>query len=140
MHGTHGTHGTQPQSRGEYGGIRNGPARSSSPGVLAVFDLLTEWFAQPGYHGCAIVNGVTDTRADPEVAAIARARLHRYRDLLESRLASLDVADAKALARRLLLLIEGASVVVTIERSTDAGADARAAAETLLLAASKGLS
>jgi AcrR family transcriptional regulator len=106
-------------------------------GVLAVFDLLTEWFAQPGYHGCAIVNGVTDTRADPEVAAIARTHLHRYRDLLENRLASLDVADAKALARRLLLLIEGASVVVTIEGNTDAGADARAAAETLLLAASK---
>ena len=103
--------------------------------VLAVFDVLTEWFAQPGYHGCAIVNGVTDTRADPEVAAIARTHLHRYRDLLEDRLSSLDVKDPAALARRLLLLIEGASVVVTIEGTTDAGADARAAAATLLTAA-----
>lgn len=103
--------------------------------VLAVFDVLTEWFAQPGYHGCAIVNGVTDTRADPEVAAIARTHLHRYRDLLEDRLSSLDVTDPAALARRLLLLIEGASVVVTIEGTTDAGADARAAAATLLAAA-----
>jgi AcrR family transcriptional regulator len=104
--------------------------------VLAVFDLLTEWFAQPGYHGCAIVNGVTDTRADPEVAAIARTHLHRYRDLLEDRLASLEVEDPPALARRLLLLIEGASVVVTIEGTADAGADARAAAEILLAASS----
>ena len=103
--------------------------------VLAVFDVLTEWFAQAGYHGCAIVNGVTDTRADPEVAAIARTHLHRYRDLLEDRLSSLDVKDPAALARRLLLLIEGASVVVTIEGTTDAGADARAAAATLLAAA-----
>ncbi|MEY9856139.1 AcrR family transcriptional regulator [Catenulispora sp. GAS73] len=108
----------------------SGPER-----VLAVFDVLTEWFAQPGYHGCAIVNGITDTRADPEVAAIARTHLHRYRGLLEDRLSSLDVEDPAALARRLLLLIEGASVVVTIEGNTDAGADARAAAATLLAAA-----
>lgn len=104
--------------------------------VLAVFDLLIEWFAQPGYHGCAIVNGITDTRADPEVAAIARTHLHRYRDLLEDRLAGLDIEDPAALARRLLLLIEGASVVVTIEGSIDAGVDARAAA-AMLLAASR---
>ncbi|WP_194915481.1 TetR/AcrR family transcriptional regulator [Catenulispora rubra] len=111
-------------------------APASSPEhVLAVFDVLTEWFAQPGYHGCAIVNGVTDTRADPEVAAIARTHLHRYRGLLEDRLSNLNVEDPAALARRLLLLIEGASVVVTIEGNTDAGADARAAAATLLAAA-----
>jgi AcrR family transcriptional regulator len=100
--------------------------------VLAVFDLLTAWFAQPGYHGCAIVNGVTDTRADPEVAAIARNHLHRYRDLLEDRLSGLGVDEPAALARQLLLLIEGASVVVTIEGTAAAGADARAAAALLL--------
>lgn len=105
--------------------------------VLAVFDLLIEWFAQPGYHGCAIVNGITDTRADPEVAAIARTHLHRYRDLLEDRLAGLDIEDPAALARRLLLLIEGASVVVTIEGSIDAGVDARAAAAMLLAASGR---
>ena len=116
---------------------RRTAAASGPDRVLAVFDVLTEWFAQPGYHGCAIVNGVTDTRADPEVAAIARTHLHRYRDLLEDRLASIDAEDPAALARRLLLLIEGASVVVTIEGDTAAGADARAAAATLLAAASR---
>ncbi|MBS2533073.1 TetR/AcrR family transcriptional regulator [Catenulispora sp. NF23] len=110
-------------------------AASGPDRVLAVFDVLTEWFAQPGYHGCAIVNGVTDTRADPEVAAIARAHLHRYLDLLEDLLAGLAVADPETLARQLLLLIEGASVVVTIEGTTDAGADARKAAAALLRAA-----
>lgn len=113
---------------------RNTATATGPDRVLAVFDLLTEWFAQPGYHGCAIVNGVTDTRADPEVAAVARTHLHRYRDLLEDRLTGLGVEDPAAPARRLLLLIEGASVVVTIEGTTDAGADARAAAATLLAA------
>lgn len=116
---------------------RNTASATGPDRVLAVFDLLTQWFAQPGYHGCAIVNGVTDTRADPEVAAIARAHLHRYHTLLEDRLSGLGIEDPRALSRQLLLLIEGASVVVTIEGTTDAGADARAAAAALLAASAK---
>ncbi|GAA1993107.1 TetR/AcrR family transcriptional regulator [Amycolatopsis minnesotensis] len=107
-----------------------GPAR-----VLSVFDLLIEWFAQPGYQGCAVVNTVTDTRAEPAVAEIARRHLVRYRELLEARLAELPVPDAPALARHLLLLIEGASVVTAIDGEPAAGADARAAAELLVSAA-----
>ncbi|WP_037066323.1 TetR/AcrR family transcriptional regulator [Pseudonocardia acaciae] len=110
-----------------------GPAR-----VLSVFDLLITWFAQPGYHGCTVINTVTDTRADPRTAAIARRHLTRYRGLLTARLRESGLpphADPDALARQLLLLIEGASVVTTIDGSPTAGADARAAASALLAAA-----
>jgi AcrR family transcriptional regulator len=100
--------------------------------VLSVFDLLIRWFAEPGYRGCAVINTVTDTRADPAVAAIARRHLARYRRLLEERSREAGVADPAALARRLLLLIEGASVVTAIDSSPDAGADARQAAADLL--------
>jgi AcrR family transcriptional regulator len=102
--------------------------------VLSVFDLLVEWFTQPGYHGCAVVNTVTDTRADPAIAAIARRHLARYRELLETRLGEVGVSDPEPLARQLLLLIEGASVVATID-GAGGGADARTAAVTLLAAA-----
>jgi AcrR family transcriptional regulator len=111
----------------ETAGAPPGPAR-----VLSVFDLLLRWFAEAGYHGCAVVNTVTDTRADPRVAAIARRHLTRYRGLLERRLREAEVPDAAGLARQLLLLIEGASVVSAIDGTPDAGADARAAAERLL--------
>jgi AcrR family transcriptional regulator len=102
--------------------------------VLSVFDLLIQWFAQPDYRGCTVVNTVTDTRADPAIAAIARRHLTRYRDLLTTRAeqAGADPADAAALARQLLLLIEGASVVTTIDETSAAGDDARHAAETLM--------
>lgn len=111
--------------------------------VLDVFDLLIRWFAQPGYHGCAVLNTVTDTRAEPGIAAIARRHLTRYRALLEQRLREVDPPaggpgdgrpniDSAALARQLLLLIEGASVVTAIDGSATAGADARAAAAALL--------
>jgi AcrR family transcriptional regulator len=103
--------------------------------VLSVFDLLIGWFAEPDYRGCAVVNTVTDTRADPRTAAIARRHLTRYRGLLERRLGEAGLpagADPAALARQLLLLIEGASVVTSIDGTATAGADARAAAERLL--------
>ncbi|MGD0555834.1 MAG: helix-turn-helix domain-containing protein [Streptosporangiaceae bacterium] len=100
--------------------------------VLSVFDLLIRWFAEPGYHGCAVVNTVTDTRADPAVAAIARRHLARYRGLLEARATEAGATDPAGLARRLLLLIEGASVVTAIDSSPEAGADARLAAADLL--------
>jgi AcrR family transcriptional regulator len=107
-----------------------GPAR-----VLSVFDLLIRWFAEPGYRGCTVLNTVTDTRADPAVAAIARRHLARYRELLTARAAQAGLDDAPALARQLLLLIEGASVVTTIDGTADAGADARLAAQRLMAAA-----
>ncbi|MFD9888654.1 TetR/AcrR family transcriptional regulator [Amycolatopsis sp. NPDC058986] len=109
-------------------------APAGPPRVLSVFDLLLDWFAQPGYGGCTVVNTVTDTRAAPAIAAIARRHLARYRALLEERIRETGVEDPIPLARQLLLLIEGASVVTTIDRDLGAGADARAAAATLLRA------
>ena len=100
--------------------------------VLSVFDLLIRWFAERGYHGCTVVNTVTDTRADPAIAAIARRHLVRYRELLTARATQAGVQDAPALARQLLLLIEGASVVTSIDGTAEAGLDARRAAESLI--------
>lgn len=103
--------------------------------VLSVFRLLIDWFASPGYHGCAVINTVTDTRADPAIAAIARRHLVRYQTLLESRLSEAGASQVEPLARQLILLIEGASVVTTIEMSAQAGQDALIVAHALLDAA-----
>jgi AcrR family transcriptional regulator len=110
-------------------------APAGDPRVLSVFDLLIEWFAEPGYRGCTVVNTVTDTRADPAIAAIARRHLIRYRHLLETRAREAGIAAPQGLAGQLLLLIEGASVVSAIDGNPDSGSAARAAAEVLLRAA-----
>jgi AcrR family transcriptional regulator len=112
---------------------RDAPA--GDPRVLSVFDLLIEWFAQPGYRGCTVVNTVTDTRADPAIAALARRHLVRYRLLLQTRAREAGVTDPERLAGQLLLLIEGASVISTIDGNPDSGTIARAAAQALLQAA-----
>jgi AcrR family transcriptional regulator len=120
--------------RRETAGAPPGPGR-----VLALFDLLIFWFAQPGYRGCAVINAATDTRGDndPDTTRLARRHLRRYRELLTERLteAGLGPEDAAQTARRLLLLIEGATVVTAIDGpATTAGTDARATAELILAA------
>jgi AcrR family transcriptional regulator len=104
--------------------------------VLAIFDLLMTWFAEQNYHGCTVMNTVIDTRGEQAaVREIARAHLGRYRALLAERLAEAGVAEPAPVARQLLLLIEGVTMVTTIDGDSSAGADARAAAGALVDAA-----
>jgi AcrR family transcriptional regulator len=109
--------------------------------VLAVFDLLADWYRQANFRGCAIVNAATDSRGDhnARVTALCRGHLQRYRNLLEARVAEITPrpADPAALARQLLLLIEGATTMAAIDDPVHAGPDARAAAATLLGARSR---
>lgn len=114
--------------------VRN--TETEAPGrarVLAMFDLLTRWYAEEGFHGCLVVNTSSDVRgSDGPVPELARAYLDRYRDLLERRLSDARVTDPPTLARQLLLLIEGATVVTAIDGPAHTGHDARRAAEALL--------
>ncbi|WP_067675207.1 TetR/AcrR family transcriptional regulator [Nocardia miyunensis] len=103
--------------------------------VTALFDLLTRWFAEQGFRGCAVVNYAADSRGGDSARDITRGHLMRYRKLLQQLLTEAGVADPAPVARQLLLLVEGATVVTQIDGDGVAGADARVAAETLLDAA-----
>ncbi|MFH8981592.1 TetR/AcrR family transcriptional regulator [Streptomyces varsoviensis] len=115
---------------------------ATAPGrerVLALFDLLTVWYARDGYRGCAVVNTAVETRhQDGPVRQLPRLHLARYRDLLERLLTEADIANPAPLARRLLILIEGATTITAIDGDPTAGEDARATAELLLDAAVAG--
>jgi AcrR family transcriptional regulator len=96
--------------------------------VLALFDALGEWFAEPAFRGCALVNGAVEARGvESEARAIAAWHLERHLDLLQ-RL----TGDGEALARQLLVLVEGATTVAFVRGDPRAAADARAIAERLL--------
>jgi AcrR family transcriptional regulator len=105
--------------------------------VLSIFDLLIDWYAQPGYSGCAVMNAATDARGgeDGRVRETARQHLQRFRELLAERIAPLghDRERTELLASQLLLLIEGATAVSAIDgASGTAGTAAREAARSLL--------
>jgi AcrR family transcriptional regulator len=103
----------------------------------AVFDALGRWYAEPGFRGCAMVNAATQHHDEP-VRTLTARHLTRYLDLLTRIAARAGAADPDALARQLLMLVEGATVVAAHHGAADAAAQARGAALTLLAAASPG--
>lgn len=101
--------------------------------LLAMFDVLEEWFSQPGFRGCAFINSSVEL-VDPEhpgyqVAIEHQQALYGYiLHLVQA--AELDNPDA--VAEQLLLLMEGAIVVAMMRRSPAAATHAKTAAATLI--------
>ena len=100
--------------------------------VLAVFDALGDWFAEPGFSGCAFINVAGELHANPALRAIAREHKRAVRALLNEVARGVATADPEALADRLMLLVEGAVVTAHVEGDRLAAARARSAAAALV--------
>jgi AcrR family transcriptional regulator len=101
--------------------------------VLAVFDWLGAWFREPGFRGCAWINGFGELGAVSEVV-VRQVRSHKR--AFAEYVAGL-VADAglpAELGPQLVLLAEGAMVTAGILGTDAPAAQARTAAEALLRA------
>ncbi|POR45677.1 TetR family transcriptional regulator [Paraburkholderia eburnea] len=107
--------------------------------LLAMFDVLHEWFASDGFHGCAFLNAAGET-ASPDDPVREVARMHKARLLAfvaeqcdAWRLANgADRRVAMRLAHQWLILIDGAIGVALVSGDVDAAHDARAAGQLLL--------
>ncbi|MFD0399485.1 TetR/AcrR family transcriptional regulator [Kitasatospora sp. NPDC127121] len=102
--------------------------------LLAVFDWLGRWFAEPDFRGCAFVNSFGELGAvSPAVTAAAR----QHKEEFNAYLACLaEAAGAPpATAAQLALLAEGAMTTAAVHGDPSAAADAKAAARVLLDAA-----
>ena len=102
--------------------------------LLAVFDWLAEWFAQPGFRGCAWINAFGEAGGTSHaVAAQVREHKRRFADQLSKWVA--DAQYAPELAEQLFLLAEGAMVTAGIRGSAQPAHTARHAATVLLATA-----
>jgi AcrR family transcriptional regulator len=107
--------------------------------LLAMFDVLREWFASERFHGCAFLNAAGET-ASPDDPVREVARMHKARLLAfvaeqcdAWRLAGgMDSRVAVRLARQWLILIDGAIGVALVSGDADAALDARAAGSLML--------
>ncbi|MFG2771490.1 TetR/AcrR family transcriptional regulator [Streptomyces sp. NPDC048350] len=116
-----------------------GAARATTPyeRVLAVFDYLGEWFADPGFRGCAFINTFGEMGGiSPDVADIARGHKQAMRGYFAEQ--TLALGAPGELADQLALLANGAMVVAGIDGSPEPAARAKEAAHVLLNAALKG--
>jgi AcrR family transcriptional regulator len=102
--------------------------------ILAVFDWLRAWFSEPGFRGCAWINGYGELGATSEVVA-TQARRHKeaFRQYVRGLAGAAGMPSA--LGDEVYLLAEGAMVTAAIFGTPDAAVQARAAAARLLAAA-----
>lgn len=110
------------------------PPKGARERLVAIFDALGEWFADPDFRGCVLVNTAQET-ADPEhvIFRTCAAKKRGVDDFVAS-LAREAALPAEA-AEELSLLIEGAIVKASLNESAEPARWARRAAERLLTAA-----
>lgn len=104
--------------------------------LSAVFDALQQWYDDPVFRGCAMLNAAAQHHVEP-VRAITARHLDRYLELLTGIAERAGAADPRLLGRQLLMLVEGATVVAAHQDVAGAGEHARQAALTLLSTASE---
>ncbi len=101
--------------------------------VLAVFDLLEEWFSTPDFRGCPLVAATFELGGQLNAARpYARAHHEAVREYFAARLTEGGHTDPQGLAWQLHLVLEGAAVAALVQGGSGAAAAARAAAEKLL--------
>lgn len=104
--------------------------------LLDVFDMVADWIAGPAFTGCAFIKaGAEFQAADHPIHALAARHKRALIDEIAALARDAGLRKPKALARRLMLLIDGAVVGAHLGHQKDAARDARAAAETLIAAA-----
>ncbi|MFC8722377.1 TetR/AcrR family transcriptional regulator, partial [Kitasatospora sp. NPDC057198] len=97
--------------------------------LLAAFDWLGGWFAEPGYRGCAWINAFGELGpASPAVLAEVRAHKAAFHAQLTDWARAAGLADPSPVP----LLAEGAIVTAAITDDPAPARRARAAVEALL--------
>ena len=110
-------------------------ALAVAPGerLLAIFDALDEWFTEPGFQGCLFIKAAAEfqQKNDPVRAeALAHKRLlHRYFRKLAK---AAGAHDPSLVARRLLVIKDGAIVAAEMGYNKRAARDARQLAAVML--------
>ncbi|MBV6814679.1 TetR family transcriptional regulator [Xanthomonas axonopodis pv. passiflorae] len=101
--------------------------------ILRMFTVLKEWFQSEGYRGCAFINTAGEI-GDPDdpVRKIAKHHKQKLLDYTLELTGQLGITQPDALARQLLLLMEGAITVSRVMGDEDAADTARDIAQLLL--------
>ncbi|MDI2590292.1 TetR/AcrR family transcriptional regulator [Pseudomonas sp. 681] len=109
--------------------------KASSPAdrLLNLFTVLKTWFASDGFRGCAFINtsGETGDPQDP-VRLVAKEHKQKLLDYVCELCTEHGAEDPQALARQLLILIDGAITVALLMGDHGAADNAQYMARKLL--------
>jgi AcrR family transcriptional regulator len=116
------------------------PNRGATPRarILAVFEMLGEWFDEPGYRGCPFINAEAEYGEGHPTHAVTLEHRDWVRGLFENLLEEAAVTDVTGTALQLCLLYDGAMVSAQADPTRPWAAAARAAADRLVPAGPPG--
>ncbi|GAB4515322.1 MAG: TetR family transcriptional regulator [Roseibium sp.] len=105
------------------------------PRLIAMFDVLQEWFSQPTFKGCMFIKATAEFQETVHPAYVQSAEHKRLLHQAIEDLAERAGANSPCLlARQLMLLAEGAIVAAHMGFDPEAASAARQAAEVLVRA------
>ena len=104
--------------------------------ILAIFDMLQEWFEEPDFRGCAFINSAVElVHADHPGYQVALAHNQATYAFILNLVNAAQLPDPDDLTQQIKLLMEGAIVVAMIHKNSSVALQAKQAAATLLVAA-----
>ncbi|MDQ3201974.1 MAG: TetR/AcrR family transcriptional regulator [Pseudomonadota bacterium] len=108
-------------------------AQNPAERLLNLFTVLKTWFASEGFRGCAFINtsGETGDPNDP-VRGVAKEHKQKLLDYVAELCTDQGVAEPLAVARQLLILIDGAITVALVMGDHSAADDAKNVARKVL--------
>ena len=105
--------------------------------LLAIFDYLSDWFADEAFRGCGFINAFAELGGtSAAVAEETRAHKESFQRYVAGLVA--EAGGAPELAAQLAILAEGAQTTAAIAGTSAAAASARRAAEVLIDAEAPG--
>ncbi|MFK7700872.1 TetR/AcrR family transcriptional regulator [Pseudomonas caspiana] len=120
--------------------FRTETAKATSPEarILEMFTVLKGWFESEGFRGCAFINtaGEIGDAEDP-IRQLAKAHKQKLFDYALELSQQLDIEQPEALAKQLLILIDGAITLALVMGDHNAADSARDMAQVLLKSALK---
>jgi AcrR family transcriptional regulator len=103
--------------------------------LLGIFDALGELFAEPGFHGCAFLKASAEARPGSAAEQVSTESRAWTRSIFREQAEAIGADDPDRLAQQLVLLYDGALISARMDGNLDAAVLARAAAATLIDAA-----
>ncbi|MET0611156.1 MAG: TetR family transcriptional regulator [Pseudomonas caspiana] len=113
-------------------------ATSPEARILEMFTVLKGWFESEGFRGCAFINtaGEIGDAEDP-IRQLAKAHKQKLFDYALELSQQLNIEQPEAVAKQLLILIDGAITLALVMGDHSAADSARNMAQLLLKSALK---
>jgi AcrR family transcriptional regulator len=106
-------------------------ASSAEGRLLAIFDVLDEWFRGDDYECCSFVNVLLEMRPDHPAGREAKHQLERVRDVIRTFAEEAGLRDTERFAVACQLLVNG-SIVCAAAGNSDAARPAQELARGLI--------